>query len=480
MRSALGIGLTGWALSGLPGPSGARVARAEPMPLTSSRTVAGVDWSKLDKRVRGRVFLANDTEYATAKQIFNTRFDDEKPTAVVQIDTVDDVAAAIAFAAENELVLATRAGGHSYVGASSATGAMIIDLRKLSGVTYRDGEAVVAPGMTLNAVYRELDRFGQTIPTGMCPMVGIAGLTLGGGLGFESRRYGLTCDRLAAATMVLPDGTVTEVSATSRPDLFWAIRGGGAQLGVVTSLTYRTCPATPKDVVQLAFPGELAAQVIAGWSTWLSTADPGEWACVSVDADGKGGLKCWMQLVSPAKEGVRAAVELMAATAKPLNVEYRSLNHMDTVMYLAGGNATQPRANFTCGSDVVTELSADAIAAIIEAITAHSRAGGTGWVQINTLDGAVRDTLLDDTAFPWREHAALVEWGNYQQIPHEQAAAWIAEAHGLIAPYSAGAYVNYLESGDPVERYYAHNYPRLAAIRRKVDPQNRIHTVLVG
>ncbi|WP_405160670.1 FAD-binding oxidoreductase [Nocardia sp. NBC_01499] len=450
------------------------------MPQTSGRIAAGVDWGKLDKLVRGRVFLENDTDYPTAKQIFNTRFDDAKPTAVVRADTVDDVAAAVTFAAENDLVLSARAGGHSYVGASSATGAMIIDLRQLSGVKYRDGEAVVAPGMTLNAVYRELDRDGQTIPTGMCPMVGISGLTLGGGLGFESRRYGLTCDRLAAATMVLPDGTVTEASPTTRPDLFWAIRGGGPHLGIVTSLTYRTCPATPKDVVQLAFPGELAGQVIAGWLTWLGTAEPSEWACVSIDADGRGGLKCWMQLVCPAKEGIQAAVALMGATTKPLNVDYRSLNHMDTVMYLAGGSATQPRATFTCGSDVVTELSEDAIAAVIEAITEHSRAGGTGWVQINTLDGAVRDTLPEDSAFPWREHAALVEWGNYQPIPHEQAAAWIADAHRLIAPFSAGAYVNYLELGDPMERYYAHNYPRLDDVRRKVDPRNRIHTVLVS
>ncbi|MFF3222410.1 FAD-binding protein [Nocardia suismassiliense] len=475
MRSALGI--AGWASAGLPGASR---ARAEPMPLTSSRTAAGVDWSKLDRQVRGRVLLAGDAEYATAKRLFNTRFDAAKPTAVVQVGTVDDVAAAVTFAAEHNLVLVARAGGHSYVGASAATGAMIIDLRRLTGVSFRDGEAVVAPGMTLHGVYRELDRFGQSIPTGMCPAVGAAGLTLGGGIGFESRRYGLTCDRLVAASMVLPNGRVAEVSPTSRPDLFWALRGGGAQLGVVTSLTYRTCPATPKDIVHLTFPGSLAAQVIAGWSNWLGTADPTEWACVSVDADGRGGLNCWIQLVCPAKAGIRAAVTIMAATAKPLKVDYKSLPHMDAVLHLAGGAATQPRTQFTCGSDVLTELSAAAIGAIIEAITAHSRAGGTGWVQINTLDGAVRDTGPDETAFPWREHAALVEWGNYQQIPHEKAAGWIAEAHHLVAPFSAGGYVNYLESGDPMERYYAHNYPRLAEIRRKVDPHSLIHTTLAS
>ncbi|WP_167837640.1 FAD-binding oxidoreductase [Nocardia altamirensis] len=430
----------------------------------------------MEQRLRRPVSLASDPDYAKAKQLFNTRFDSAAPTAVVRVTSAADVATAVAFAAEHDVVLAARAGGHSYVGASAASGAMIIDLRGLTGLTYRDGMAVVAPGMTLQQVYRELDKHGQTIPAGMCPMVGVAGLTLGGGLGFEARRYGLTCDRLVAATMVLPDGTTTEVSPTYRPDLFWAVRGGGAHLGVVTSLTYHTCPATPKDVVELTFPGDQAAQVIAGWANWLRTAGRDQWADVSVDADGRGGLTCWLQLVSPARDGVRAAVELMTNTAKPLNVEYRSLSHLDAVTHLASG--TPPRATFTCGSDVITELTADTIAAIVEAVTKHSRAGGTGWVQINALDGAIRDTGPTETAFPWRAHAALVEWGNYQPIPHERAAEWIAEAHSLVAPASAGAYINYLESGDPLERYYAHNYAQFAEIRRVVDPANRIHTVL--
>ncbi|MFI5777319.1 FAD-binding oxidoreductase [Nocardia sp. NPDC051570] len=473
-----GVGVAGWALAGPSGLSGYPAARVQP-PLASTGSAAGqANWSQLERQLQGRVVLAGDADYGMAKQIFNTRFDSETPAAVVQVATVEDVAAAMSFAGANNLTVAARSGGHSYAGVSSATGAMIIDLRQLGGVSYQDGEAVVGPGQTLYQVYAELDRFGQTIPTGMCPDVGVAGLTLGGGIGFESRRYGVTCDRLAAATMVLPDGTVTEVSDTSRPDLFWGIRGGGPLFGVVTSFTYRTCPAESKDVVRLTFPGDKVAQAIAGWWAWMQNADRSQWADISVDADGHGGLTCWVQLLCDTGAGPGAVSDFTAATMTPLTVEISTLSHMDTVSILGGGSPTQPRASFTNGSDVVADMTPAVIDAVIGALTSFSVAGGTGWVQINTLDGAVRDTGPDETAFPWRTHAALVEWGAYQPIPPEAALAWVTAAHRLIQPSSVGAYVNYLEPGDPLARYYGNNYARLAELRRTVDPGNLIHTVL--
>ncbi|MEC3956951.1 FAD-binding protein [Nocardia sp. CDC153] len=463
--------MAGWGLAG--------GSAADPVAISSGPGVAKPNWSKLERRIAGRVCCVGDADYPAAKQVFNTRFDGETPAAIVQVATTADVAAAMAFAAEYHLPVAARSGGHSYAGVSTATGAMIIDVRQLTGVNVDGGQAIVGPGHTLYEVYRNLDGFELTIPTGMCPDVGISGLTLGGGLGFESRAYGLTCDRLAAATLVLPDGTAVEVSPTSRPDLFWALRGGGPLFGIVTSLTYDTIPATPKDVVRLTFPGDQAARVIAGWSRWLASADREQWADVSVDADGNGALDCWMQVVCPAGNGAAAAAALTDAIGSaPLTVERCTLSHMDTVTLLAGGGSTTPRASFTNGSDVVADLTSDAIDRIVEALTAFSRAGGTGWVQINPLDGAIRDTAPTASAFPWREHAALVEWGAYQPIPHDTAAAWVWAAHSLVSPVSAGAYVNYLEPGDPLTRYYAHNYPRLAALRRTIDPDHRILTVL--
>ncbi|RDI63727.1 FAD-binding oxidoreductase [Nocardia pseudobrasiliensis] len=453
------------------------VAHAEPA-RSSQRSVA--DWNALRARLRGRVVLPDEADYPTAKQIFNTRFDDQKPAAIVQVDTAEDVATAVSFAAHNGLKLAARSGGHSYAGVSAGTGVMIVDLRKLSGATYRDNTVTVGPATTLYAVYAELDKAGQTIPTGMCPDVGAAGLTLGGGLGFESRKHGLTCDHLIGATMVLPDGSHLEVSAATEPELLWGLRGGGSLLGVVTSLTYDTVASTRKDLVRLVFPGQHAVRCILGWVAWLAR-DTGRdaWCDVSLDADGTGGLRCWMQLVCPEGTGLGFAAAMMqSAAVVPVHIERQTMSHMQVVDYLAGGGPTQARAGFTNGSDVVTEMSEAAAAAVVDAITAHSARGGTGWVQINPLDGAVADIAPDGTAFPWRRHAALVEWGAYEPIPHAVAADWITAAHARVAEYSAGGYGNYLESGTPTTRYFGDNRARLDRIRDGIDPHRRIHTVL--
>ncbi|MGW4244313.1 FAD-binding oxidoreductase, partial [Nocardia sp. NPDC004722] len=281
--------------------SAASAAGAEgKTPVAPARTASeGPDWTGLQGKLRGRVIMPADPRYAQAKEVFDTRFDDQTPTAVVQVADAEDVATAFGFAADNDLQVAARAGGHSYAGLSTATGTLVIDVRGLRGVVAAEGRAIVAPGHTLYEVYQELDRTGQSLPTGMCPSVGVAGLTLGGGYGSDARAHGLTCDRLTAATLVLPDGTITEVSAATRPDLFWALRGGGPLFGIVTSMTFDTIPALTKDVVRLTFSGDDAEHVINGWQQWLRDAPREQWADVSIDADGEGGLHCWMQLVCP-------------------------------------------------------------------------------------------------------------------------------------------------------------------------------------
>ncbi|MRH92406.1 FAD-binding protein [Nocardia sp. SYP-A9097] len=491
LRGALGIGVAG---VGFAGATRLSASNAAPAPGSfggdtgasgsasgSGSGSADPKWRALQGKLRGRVMLPGDLEYPVAKEVFNTRFDNETPTAVVQVADAGDVATAFGFAAENDLEVAARAGGHSYAGVSTAAGSLIIDVRRLRGVRTEGGRAVVSPGHTLYEVYGELDRSGRSLPAGSCPGVGVAGLTLGGGFGPESRAHGLTCDRLTAATLVLPDGTITDVSATANPDLFWALRGGGPLFGIVTSLTFETIEATAKDVVRLTFPGENADRVISGWQEWLRAADREQWANISVDADGAGGLRCWMQLVCPEGEGETVAAALTEAIGvAPTDTDTRTLGHMDTVLYLAGGTADQPRAAFTNGSDIVSVLTPDIIGRVLESVTRFSSVGGTGWVQINTLDGAIRDLSPTATAFPWRDHAAIVEWGAYEPIPHAAALTWLADSHATLAPDSVGAYVNYLEPGDPLSRYYGPNHTRLAQLRTRVDPNNRIRSVLTS
>ncbi|WP_067826439.1 FAD-binding oxidoreductase [Nocardia inohanensis] len=483
LRGALGIASAAVGFAGISRitASGAVPGAGSAGNASGSGSGGGADpeWSELRVKLRGRALLPGNWDYPMAKQVFNTRFDDDRPAAVVQVADAGDVATALRFAAEHDLEVAARAGGHSYAGLSTAAGTLIIDVRRLRGVRVEGERAVIGPGHTLHEVYRELDRSGRSLPSGSCPGVGLAGLTLGGGLGVESRAYGLTCDRLTAATLVLPDGTVTEVSASSRPDLFWALRGGGSLFGIVTSLTFDTIPATPKDVVRLAFPGEQADRVIAGWQEWLRGAERDRWANVSVDADGAGGLTCWMQLVCPAGTGEAVTADLVEAIGvAPAETDARTLGHLDTVMYLAGGTVDPPRCAFTNGSDIVAALTPDVIDRVLAALTRFSSVGGTGWVQVNTLDGAVRDLSPTATAFPWRAHAAMVEWGAYEPIPHDAAVEFIADAHAAMGSDSVGAYVNYLEPGDPLSRYYGGNHTRLAELRARVDPGNRIRTVL--
>ncbi|MET8875649.1 FAD-binding oxidoreductase [Nocardia sp. NPDC004604] len=455
LRGALGAGAA-LASSGFPAWSG--IATAQPT----------------DRRgLRGRVLLPGDAGYASAKQLFDSRFDANSPAAVVQVTSVEDVRAAVALAAESGLRIAPRGGGHSYVGASAADETLVIDLRELRDVRYDGGRVTVGAGASLSDVQNGLHRFGQTLPLGTCATVGITGLTLGGGIGIESRRHGLSCDRLDSAGIVLPNGELAETSATSDPDLFWALRGGGGQLGVVTSLTFLTCPATPKDVVRLTFPAERLARVITGWADWLSTADRSAWANIDASTDGHGTMECAVLLVCPADTGTEHTRTLTAATGTdPLTVQRQTLDHLEAFGALAGGSDA-PRTCSVSGSDVVANISSDLADRIVETLTMLADAPGR--VLIDPLDGAVRDLPSEATVFPWRDHAAVLQW--IIDAPADTG-HWIADAHRNLGSHSTGAYVNYLEPSDSPRRYFADNLDRLRRIRTAADPDNRLHPTL--
>ncbi len=226
--------------------------RAAPMePQDTSRVLAPQDWTALDDSIAGRVILPSDGDYATAKNVFNTRFDGSTPAAVVTVMSTGDVQRAVSFAAKSGIRIAARSGGHSYIGDSAADGAMVIDLRQMSGgISYDDssGLATISAAVELNSVQTTLDAHGRSIPTGSCPTVGVAGLTLGGGLGSDARRCGLTCDALMSATVVLPSGDAVIASPDDHADLYWALRGGGGgHFGVVPhspSKRFRSATAT--------------------------------------------------------------------------------------------------------------------------------------------------------------------------------------------------------------------------------------------
>src|SRR5215218_5125810 len=196
------------------------------------------------------------------------RFYDIRPAASIPCGGPQDVAEAIAYARSEGLPLAARSGGHCFAGRSSTDG-VVIDVSPMDSVEAAGGLATIGAGARLGDVYDALDPHGVTIPAGCGPEVGIAGLTLGGGLGILGRRHGLTADALRAARVTLPGGRSITADAEREPDLFWALRGaGGARLGVVTALTFATVPAPALTSFHLVWPGAAAAGLIGAWQAW--------------------------------------------------------------------------------------------------------------------------------------------------------------------------------------------------------------------
>ena len=338
-------------------------------------------WADLASAIGGSVLLpADDARFATRKQVFNSFYDNSNPAAVVTVSSQSDVQRAVSFATANGLKVAPRGGGHSYIGASSAPGTMVLDLRGLPGGANLDpgGNATITPATTLYAVHQALAGAGRAIPAGSCPTVGVAGLALGGGLGADSRHAGLTCDALQSATVVLPSGDVVTASANEHPDLFWALRGGGGgNCGVTTSMTFTTFPTGDTDLVRLGFPPSSAVQVLVGWQSWLNAADRNAWGIVDLSAGNQPDCHVLATCPAGAGPGVIDAIKSAVGLA-PSAVQNKTLSRADLVMYLAGGTATPSPRGFVAGSDVIPIVNTAAAQAIVTAIgqwPAHSRAG---------------------------------------------------------------------------------------------------------
>ncbi|HTI77330.1 MAG TPA: FAD-binding oxidoreductase [Mycobacterium sp.] len=452
----------------------------------SSQTPSAVSgprgWSDLDDAIDGHVVLPSSPDYAAAKDIFNARFNDSAPAAVVTVKSTADVSRAVEFAASKDIKVSVRSGGHSYIGASAADGAMVIDLRQLPGETTFDGSehATIPAAAQLDSAQTTLASHGRSVPSGSCPTVGIAGLTLGGGFGSDARLSGLTCDALVSAAVVLPSGESVTASADEHPDLFWALRGGGGNLGVVTSLVFRTFPVADRDVATLVFPDGATAQAVFGWYEWLRTADRAIWGMVNITADA-GSQRCTIVLATTAGDGNNRARDLSAAIGvQPVSTTTRTLDRMDFVHYFEGGpQATQPRS-FIAGSDIIGEMTQAAADSIVNATSAWPRDAGSATAVIESLSGAVADAGPGDTAFPWRRQAACVQWYTEPPTPQEveTATAWLADAHAAVQTHSVGGYVNYVEVSTPASRYFGDNTDRLSAIRRKYDPAGLMYSAM--
>jgi len=459
----------------LRGAAGALASGAVFGPVRALADPNSTGWGGLSTALGGKVLLPdNGSQFATAKQVFNTIYNGFTPAAIVTPTSAADVQKAMAFAAAHNLKVAPRSGGHSYIGASTANGAMVFDLRQLPGGINYDaatGQVTVTPATSLYAMHEALAAAGRGIPTGTCPSVGAAGHALGGGLGANSRHAGLLCDQLTSASVVLPGGQAVTASAANSPDLFWALRGGGGgNFGVTTSLTFATFPTTDLDVVNLNFPPQSFAQVLVGWQNWLRSADRSSWALADSTTD-QFGTHCRILATCPVGSGGNVASAIISAVGmRPSSTENHTFNYIDLVRYLAVGNLNPSPLGYVSGSDVFPTVNAATAQGIASAVNAFPRGAGRMLAIMHALDGALASVAPGATAFPWRRQYALVQWYVEPSGDPSAATSLLNTAHQAVQPYSVGGYVNYLEANQPPSRYFGANLSQLTAVRQKYDP----------
>ncbi len=455
----------------------AAMSSAHGAPVASGPTEA--DWADLAAAMRGTVALPGSAKYTRRAPLFDPRWDSRKPAAVARVVETEDVATCVEFAREHDLKVTARSGGHSYTGASARNDALVIDTRSMTSTSVAsDGStARVGPGANLYAVYEALSATSVTIPGGTCPTVGVSGLSLVGGLGVDSRKVGLTADRLVQATVVDGTGTIRRVDESTDPDLFWAFRGGGAGVGIVTSLKYTTMAAPKRGFFSLSFTGSRAVRVVKRWGTWIAEQPRDTWANATVNSSG-GTLSVRVFGVCPAgKEDARAASLRKVMGLTPTDSSTTTRSYLDGVSYLGGGTTT-PRTRFVAGSEILQTVTTEASEAIEEAMRAVP-SGVSSAAILDPLDGAISDVAKGATAFPWRDHAASVQW--YVGMPaspsssqYATARNWIQRAHDLLDTHSAGGYFGYIESGRTTRDYMGTNTDRLVEVRKTYDPDGVI------
>ena len=467
-------------------------------------TPTATDWEALQAAIAGRVVLPGAPDYDSVHRPVMARFEHLRPAAVVLCQTPADVSATIAFARRIHLRAAIRSGGHSVAGRSSTDG-LVIDVTPMGSVQVAGEVATVGAGVRLGGLYDALAEHGLTVPAGCGPSVGIAVLTLGGGIGILGRTYGLTCDHLLQAQVVLADGRVVDCDQHHDQELFWALRGaGGGNFGVVTSLAFRTVPAPPATVFQLAWPLAHAATVIQAWQAWAPTAPDELDATLRLTAAGDGERPPQVDLIGAVLGSEADAAKLLdqlvaRAGADPAAAVRRQLPYRAAKRYLdrlgsvddqhQGAAPGQPQGHLFTKSEFFRQpLPSDTVTALL-AHLARGLAGGS-WreVTFTPWGGAYNRVLPDATAFVHRGELFLVQHlvtisPDAPTIVRGAARGWLARSWALVHPWgSGGVYPNFPDPDleDWAQAYYGSNYDRLVRVKARYDPDQlfRFHQSL--
>jgi FAD/FMN-containing dehydrogenase len=470
---------------------------------------------ELASAVRGSVILPRSPGYEAARLIWNSRYDDAHPEAVVQVANAEDVGTVVDFARDHDLRLIPRSGAHSFAGYSTGEG-LVVDLSGLNAVEVEPGgeRARLGAGATMLPTYRALWEHQMALSGGTCPTVGITGLTAGGGLGVLSRREGLTCDNLIEVEIVTADGRHLRANERDHSDLFWATRGGGGgSFGIITALSFRLVPV---DVLfthaSYAFPWTVAESVLAAWQDWLPDSPRETWSAVELETQAPRGqappvVEVEMVHAGPPHELNGIADGLLAAVGVPpvrrlvssgpfVDVEKdffcKGLRPKECEMADKSPTGEFPRSALYSKSDVASGPWPRAgLSALAEWIERRQRdrvltpddfsaAHTIGKVLIEAADGAVNSIPPDATAFVHRDNLFVTQfqarWRTH--APEDVVAAnleWTDNMYQAVEPFRSGfAYQNYIDADLEGWRhaYYGSNLARLEAVKSTYDPGN--------
>jgi FAD/FMN-containing dehydrogenase len=430
------------------------------------------DLAEFGNSLDGELFSPDSPGYEAIRRTVNAAYREARPRLVVVCRSVSDVVGALTYAAGAEDRIVARGGGHCFAGRSSTDG-IVLDMSGLDGISMAaDRVATVGAGVRLGQVYAALHAYGRTLPAGCGPTVGIAGLTLGGGIGLLGRKHGLTCDRLVGAQVVLADGSVVDCDYDSEPDLFWGLRGaGGGQFGVVTSLRFDTVPEPMTTRIEAHWSDVALEELVSAWQAWAPDAPDELTVNLTLVAEPGAPVQATLFGGSTLEEGsTRALLQEFTSQAGAVptielrtGLPYHHLKHTfadldprdlpERVLRIRSEFFSHPMSDPTLAS-LLTQLS-------------DPRTTGRRQLTFTAMGGAYNGVADDATAFVHRSERFLLEHIAESADPWTDRSWATAHADG-----SGRVYPNFPDPAldDWAAAYHAGNYPRLAAVKNAYDP----------
>lgn len=450
-----------------------------------------INIEELQATFRGRLIQPNDSDYDKERQIWN-EYIDKHPALIAQCSGTADVIDAVKFARKNDLEISVRGGGHNVAGSALVDNGMVIDLSKMRGIHVDPTQklARVQGGATWGDLDRETQVFGLAAPGGVVSTTGVAGLTLGGGLGYMRKKHGLSCDNLQSVEIVTSDGKLLPASPMENQDLFWALRGGGGNFGIVTSFVFHLHEVGPNVMMcAIMYPIEIAENVLSTWKEFMIDS-PDEisaqllfWTIPEIDdfpeeARGKQVVAITAMYVGHPDEGEKA-LQILREIDTPV------LDLSGKIPYTVANSMFDPffpkhdRYYYFKSQDLAS-LDKDARAAIIE--EAKKRPVDSMLIAIWHYGGQMNRIGSSDTAFGSRDTTFLLSMDSIWDDPadSDKVISWSRNFLDSMKRFSGdGMYVNFSgfgeEGEDLVQAAYGENYARLASIKSKYDPDNFFH-----